>query len=96
VVREYFEGDVTPETHHAFASPDVHKALAEFGYWLNEFDGEFSTYVRRGGKEYIETHRLDGSWRHVTPGGKEVERQGSEGLRRHLDPMGEHHSGRDA
>ena len=84
LVRECFEGDVTPETHHAFARPDLHKVLAEFGYWLDEFGSDFSTYVRRSGKDYIETHRLDGSWRHVAPGEKDVEGQGSESLKAHL------------
>lgn len=85
LVREHFEGDVTPETHHAFARPDVHKVLAEFGYWLNEFDGDLSTYARRGTNDSITTHRLDGSWRHVIPGEeRKVEGQGSENLRKHL------------
>jgi hypothetical protein len=95
LIREYFEGDVTPETHHAFARPDIHKVLTEFGHWLNGFDGDFSTYVRRGGKDYIDTHRLDGSWRHVIPGEEETEGQGSESLRRHLHPMGKDHNSRD-
>jgi len=86
--REYFEGDVTPETHHAFARPDIHEVLTEFGYWINDFDGDFSTYVRRGGKDYIQTHRLDGSWRHIIPGEVEAEDEGSESLRRHLHKRG--------
>jgi len=86
LVREYFEGGVSPETHHAFARPDVHAVLLEFGYWVNDFGGDVSTYTRRGGKDYIETHRLDGSWRHVIPGGREVEGQGSESLRNYLYP----------
>jgi hypothetical protein len=84
VRREYFERDVTPESHHAFACPDVHEVLSEFGYWLNEFDGDFSTYVRRGGKDYIEAWRQDGSWRHVVPGEAEAEGRGRESLRTHL------------
>ncbi len=82
--RECFDLDVTPETHHAFARPDVHEVLAEFGYWLNEFDSDFSTYVRRGGRDYIETCRADGAWRHIVPGEPEANGQGGESLRAHL------------
>jgi hypothetical protein len=82
--REYFEGDVIPETHHAFARPDVHEVLSDFGYWLNDFDSDFSTYVKRGGKDFIETCRLDGSWRHVVPGEGETNRRGGEDLRTHF------------
>lgn len=82
--REFFEGEVTAETHHAFAPPEIHKVLTEFDYWLNEFDSDFSTYVRRGGNDFIETNRLDGSWRHVSPGQPETEGSGSESLRTHL------------
>jgi len=84
MVREYFERDAAPEILRAFARADVHKVLTDSGYWLNEFDGDFTTYVRRGGKDFIETHRRDGSWRHVTPGEKEVEGAGIEELREHL------------
>lgn len=84
IVREYFEGDVTPETHHAFARPDIHEVLTEFGYWINEVDGDFSTYVKRGGKDYVETQRLDGSWRHVIPGNEETDGVGSESLKRNF------------
>jgi hypothetical protein len=82
--REYFEGEVTAETHHAFASPEIHNVLTEFDYWLNEFDSDFSTYVRRGGNDFIETNRLDGSWRHVSPGRSETAGSGSESLMQHL------------
>jgi hypothetical protein len=81
--REYFGEDVAPESHHAFARPDVHGVLSEFGYWLNEFDGTFSTYIRRGGQDYVETCRLDGSWRHVQ-GEKETTGRGGESLRAHF------------
>jgi hypothetical protein len=91
LAREYFEGDVTPETHHAFARPDVHEVLTEFGYWLNEFDGDSSTYVRRRAKDHIVTHRLDGSWHHTIPGGKDVDGQGSESLRQHLHQREKNH-----
>lgn len=84
IVREYFEGNVTPETHHAFARPDIHEVLTEFGYWINEVDGDFSTYVKRGGKDYVETQRLDGSWRHVIPGDEEAEGLGGESLKGNL------------
>lgn len=84
VRREFFEGEVRPDTHHAFARPDVHEVLAEFGYWLNEFDSDFSTYVRRGGRDFIETCRTDGSWRHVAPGRQEAGGRGGESLRQHL------------
>jgi len=84
IVREYFEGDVTPQTHHAFARPDIHEVLTEFGYWINEVDGDFSTYVKRGGKDYVETHRLDGSWRRVIPGEAEAKGLGSESLKQNL------------
>jgi hypothetical protein len=93
LAREYFEGDVTPETHHAFARPDVHEVLTEFGYWLNEFDGDSSTYVRRRGEDYLITHRLDGSWHHTIPGGKDVDGQGSESLRQHLEQREKNHDG---
>jgi hypothetical protein len=82
--REFFEGDITPQTHHAFARPDVHEVLSEFGYWLNDFDSDFATYVRRGGKDFIETCRVDGSWRHVVPGETEANGLGGESLRAHL------------
>jgi hypothetical protein len=82
--REYFDLEIMPETHHAFARPDVHEVLAEFGYWLNEFDSDFSTYVRRDGQDYIETCRVDGAWRHVLPGEPEANGQGGESLRAHL------------
>ncbi len=84
VRRELFEGDVRPETHHGFARPDVHEALAEFGYWLNDFDSDFATYVRRGGKDYVETCRTDGTWRHVVPGQPDAEGEGGESLRKEL------------
>jgi hypothetical protein len=82
--REFFEGNVSPETHHAFARPDVHEVLAEFGYWLNDFDSDFSTYVRRGAKDFVETCRVDGSWRHVVPGKPETNGRGGESLRTHF------------
>lgn len=82
--REFFEGEVTAETHHAFARPDIHKALSEFGYWLNDFDSDFSTYMKRGGKDFVETSRVDGSWRHVVPDEPEAEGFGGESLRNHL------------
>jgi hypothetical protein len=88
IVREFFEGDVSPQTHHAFARPDIHEVLAEFGYWINEVDGDFSTYVKRGGKDYVETHRLDGSWRRVIPGEAEAEGTGSESLKENLQQTG--------
>jgi len=84
LLREYFDGDIVPESHHAFARPDVHEVLSEFGYWLDEFDGDLSTYVQRGGKDYIETHRMDGTWRHVVSGQGEVEGSGAERLRSRL------------
>jgi hypothetical protein len=82
--REYFEGDVSPQTHHAFARPDVHEVLSDFGYWLNDFDSDFSTYVKRGGKDYLVTCRLDGTWRHVIPDEAEAEGRGGESLRTHF------------
>ena len=84
LVREHFEGEVTPETHHAFARPDVHRVLAEFGYWLSEFDGDSAIYVRRGGQDFVDTHRPSGTWRHVVPGEQESEGEGSESLRERL------------
>ena len=84
IVREFFEGEGAPHALHAFARPDIHKVLTEFGYWLNEVDGDFSTYVKRGGKDYVETHRLDGSWRRVIPGEAEAEGLGSESLKQNL------------
>lgn len=86
--REFFEGEVTAETHHAFAPPEVHRVLTEFGYWLNEFDSDFATYVRRGGRDFVETSRVDGSWRHVSPGQPESEGRGAASLRTHLAKMG--------
>jgi hypothetical protein len=88
IVREFFEGDVAPQSLHAFARPDIHAVLSEFGYWINEIDGDFSTYVRRGGKDYVETHRLDGSWRHVVPGEAEAEGVGGESLKGNLQRTG--------
>lgn len=82
--REFFKGDVSPETHHAFALPDVHAVLTEFGYWLNDFDSDFSTYVKRGGTDYVETCRVDGTWRHVVPGEGETSGRGGETLRKHF------------
>jgi hypothetical protein len=82
--REYFEGEITAQTHHAFAPPEIHNVLTEFDYWLNEFDSDFATYVRRGGSDFIETHRLDGSWRHVSPGRQEAEGSGAASLKQHL------------
>jgi hypothetical protein len=84
IVREFFEGEAAPQALHAFARPDIHEVLTEFGYWINEVDGDFSTYVRRGGTDYVETHRLDGSWRHVIPDDEEAEGLGSETLRGNL------------
>jgi len=88
LLREYFAGDVVPESHHAFARPDVHEVLSDFGYWLDEFDGDLSTYVQRGGRDYIETHRIDGTWRHAVPGQREVEGSGAVRLRSHLRSIG--------
>jgi hypothetical protein len=82
--REFFEGEVTAETHHGFASPDLHEVLSEFDYWLHEFDSDFATYVRRGGEDFIETCRVDDSWRHVSPGRPEEEGRGGESLKAHL------------
>jgi hypothetical protein len=82
--REFFEGEVSAETHHAFARPDVHDVLVEFGYWLHEFDSDFATYVRRGGKDYVETCRSDGTWRHVVPGEGETSGRGGESLEKDL------------
>ena len=93
LIRECFEGDVTPETHHAFARPDIHRVLADFGYWLSDFDGDSSTYVRRGGQDFIDTHRPSGTWRHVVPQEKPVEGEGSESLRDHLAHWDEKRNG---
>lgn len=81
--REFFDG-VSAETHHAFARADVHQVLAKFGYWLHEFDSDFATYVRRGGKDYIETCRSDGTWRHVVPDEGETSGQGGGSLEKDL------------
>lgn len=82
--REFFEGEVTAGSHHAFARPDIHRVLAESGYWLSDFDSDFATYVRRGGKDFVETCRTDGTWRHVVPDEDETNGQGSESLKKHL------------
>jgi hypothetical protein len=83
LIRERFSG-VNPETHHGFARPDVHQVLTECGFWLNEIDGDSSTYARRGAKDYVVTHRPSGSWRHVMAGVEVVEGSGGRSLSKHL------------